>query len=259
MTHENITVVNSIKENWAVLVVFFVAIYLISRQNLLSGYGTFGFMMLLYYIVHAYHHHKNNIITMLHKYHHAYNDYFSWYSGILFEFNLTIVVYLFYLLTGYNIFDGWIILFYTIYYSSSHNINYAILKVNKVHSLHHKYVHTNLGVDFLDVAFGTKNTKETCVENMNHSIPNIIIATIVVLAIKHLYEINDTVKQYLPFCLAVCFILVTTFSVISSFYLYFFTVLGEQKKQISSEGKKKKECKKKCEKEDTEKKIETDI
>jgi hypothetical protein len=87
------------------------------------------------------------------------------------------------------------LLFFTLFYSSVHNINYGYFHVNNVHSLHHKHPLTNIGPDICDVIFGTKNPLNESVENTNHYIPNILIITILILCVKYFYYSNDFFKK----------------------------------------------------------------
>jgi hypothetical protein len=82
-------------------------------------------------------------------------------------------------------------------------------------------IYTNIGPDICDVAFNTKNPKNTEVENTNHYIPNIIIVTMIVLLIKYYFYTNDTIQHILVNSLIgfICFCVL--FISISSIYLYY--------------------------------------
>lgn len=220
---KNITVLNSLKENWLSWVLFLSAIYFISKENPLLGYITFFVAIYAAYIGHVYLHYVNNVFTALHKYHHQNNNYFSHYSQVVLEINCSSICYLFYKLTGELLGDPWTLFFALFFYSTVHNINYGLFRVNDVHYLHHKDVYANIGPDIFDVLFGTKHPTETCVENTNHYIPNIIIGTFITLAAKYLYNNNETVRNWTPTILFIFFTLTLTFAGLSSIYVYFFT------------------------------------
>ena len=114
------------------------------------------------------------------------------------------------------------VLLFAIFYSSVHNVNYGIFRVNDVHYLHHKHMLTNIGPDICDIIFKSKNSSNKQVENTNHYIPNIIIGTIIVLILKYFYYKDDFYKSWILF-LMYCFLgFSSSFAVLSSIYLYFF-------------------------------------
>jgi hypothetical protein len=221
----NITLFNSVKENWLSWLFFLASVYLISPQNLLFGYVTLFSQMFFYYAVHMYLHYRDNITTILHKYHQYNENSFSYYSGIIFELNYSIIHYIYYHLTGYLYADIWVVMFFALFYSSLHNINYGIFRVNKVHYLHHQMGNTNVGIDVFDVMFGSKHPDETVVENTDHYIPIIIAAAAITLITKYFYETNETVKYWLLTFVPIFFMFTLTFVVVSSVYLYFFNNL----------------------------------
>jgi hypothetical protein len=83
--------------------------------------------------------------------------------------------------------DEWIMFFIYIFYTTVHNINYSILKVNKYHFQHHQLPVSNMGPDIFDLLFGTKNKKTMENEQIDHYIPNILLSFLMVLFLKHLY------------------------------------------------------------------------
>jgi hypothetical protein len=217
----DITVINSIKENYLSWVCILISVFTISYPNYIKGYGTFFLMMILGHLSHYGIHFYRNILTILHHYHHENNNFFSHFIQILLEIAFVLVFAPFYFIYGTIFLDEWVLLLFVIFYSTVHNINYGIFRVNKVHSLHHQNIFTNMGPDICDILFRTKNKQETNVENTDHYIPNIIIGTIIVLFLQKLYK-NDANKPImiglLKLGLATCFIV--TF--ISSIYIWFF-------------------------------------
>ena len=217
----NMTFINSIKENLLSWLFIFISISIISYPNLSNGFVTFFVLLLLAYIVHAVSHYIRNVFTILHHYHHENTNLFSHYAQILMELTFPVIFYPIYLQYDTIFLDPWVIFLFVLFYSSVHNINYAIFRVNDVHYLHHQFINTNIGPDICDVIFNTKNPHNTCVENTNHYIPNIIIGTLIVLFIKYLYESNDKIKNMFLLILKAFFVLSTSFLVISSIYLIF--------------------------------------
>jgi hypothetical protein len=219
---ENITLINSLKENWLSWVLFLSAIYFISKENLVLGYFTFFSAITAAYVGHVYLHYENNLFTALHRYHHNNNNYFSHYSQVVLEINCSSICYGLYILTGEIWGDPWALFFALFFYSTVHNINYGLFKVNDVHYLHHKDVYANIGPDVFDVLFGTKHPTETCVENTNHYIPNIIIGAAITLAAKYLYNNNEMVRNFTPTFLFIFFTFTITFAGLASIYVYYF-------------------------------------
>ena len=231
ITQSNITVINSIKTNWMSWLCIIIAIVVISHKNIPLGVFTFLLLMVFAYLTHrSAHDYKyifgsKNILTVIHHYHHEHNDFFSHFSQAQLELTFPIIFTPLYYLYRNIFVDPWIVFLFVIFYSSVHNINYAIFRVNNVHSLHHKHIHTNIGPDICDVFFNSKNHKNTEVENTNHYIPNIIIGTILVLTVKYFYETNQFVNQYLPFTVITGLCISFAFLIIYSVYLYATEVL----------------------------------
>ena len=188
--NEKINIANSIIENYKCFLFFAIAIYLISYENYVWGLYSFNIVTLLSYWSHYLSHTTTNFFTIIHHYHHENDNFFSYYSEIFLEiFIIGIFIPLQYVL-NINIVNYWIALFVVFLYSSLHNYNYSILKVNNVHKLHHTNVETNYGPDLLDIMFGTKHPLESKVENIEHYRMNILLSTIVVLIIKKYIKID---------------------------------------------------------------------
>jgi hypothetical protein len=117
--------------------------------------------------------------------------------------------------------DEWIILFFVLFYTTIHNINYGRFRVNNVHSLHHKNYFTNLGPDFCDVIFGTKNPLNETVENTNHYIPNVIILTAIILCLQYFY-LNETFKNIFDKFICIFLLSCSALYIICSAYVYYF-------------------------------------
>jgi len=216
---KEVNVINSIKENYISHLCILISIYLISSENYFLGLITFIIITFISYNSHYESHKSKNIFTILHHYHHEHDNFLSHISQVLLELTSVGVFLPLYYIFGRNILNPWILLFFIIFYSTIHNINYSILKVNDVHKLHHESTKTNIGPDILDITFGTKNKQEISVENTNHYIPNIIITTIIVLLTKELYK-NDYYKDKLLFSLKLFLSFSFIFLTIISIYLW---------------------------------------
>ena len=177
-------------------------------------------MLFISYSVHYWSHTATNFWNILHHYHHAHNNFFSYISQIFLELNFISITYFLNCIFNYIyntvFFDEWIVLFSVMFYSSVHNINYGIFHVNDVHSLHHKNVQTNIGPDICDVIFNTKHKKNKFAENTNHYIPNLIIILFITLFLKYNHNKNiNTIFFYI-------FSFIFLFCLLSSVYLYIF-------------------------------------
>ena len=218
----NINVFESIKTNFLSWLFITIAIILVSYPLLKAGFITFFILLLLVYFAHKASHDYLNVFTILHHYHHDNDNFFSHFSQILVELSLGfLIVPLYYLSNKYlgnNYIDIWCALFFVLFYSTIHNINYGQFRVNKVHYLHHKSMYTNIGPDICDIAFGTKHPDSKEVENTNHYIPNVIIITMIILFIK--YICDDNVKNILLNTAYILIPLMLLFITISSIYLY---------------------------------------
>jgi len=84
-------------------------------------------------------------------------------------------------ITGIWIVPPSIILFYGIWYTSVHIVNYSIIG-SQVHRDHHKNVGTNFGPDVIDQMFGTNH--EPMKEDLIPLAPNMVIAFGIVFALK---------------------------------------------------------------------------
>jgi hypothetical protein len=190
--------VKSITKNYKSWVCMFVAIYFVSKPNLIEGYFTFGIMLLFSYYIHKETHAVRNFLTIAHHYHHENNNFISHFVQILLEFQAGcgLNMLLYYLFNG-RFFSTWAMMFSYLFYTSVHNINYSIYHVNHIHELHHKYQDTNMGPDICDIIGGTKNENMSAneyIENTDHYIFNIIAGAIIVLIIQNLYS-NDNYKE----------------------------------------------------------------
>lgn len=233
MEKNNINVLTSLKTNYLSWIVILLSISIISQPFIAAGFITFFSLLLFAYFVHRGSHDFRNVFTILHHYHHENDNFFSHFSQIILELSLGLLVVPLYYYLGDNYINIWTAILFTLFYSTVHNYNYGQLRVNDVHFLHHKEINTNIGPDICDIAFNTKNKKNTEVENTDHYIPNIIIITVLVLVIKYFVSNND-IKQM---SLNIFYIFMTIFAVfisISSIYLYFTYDKKENKENIEN-------------------------
>jgi hypothetical protein len=170
----------SVKMNWTMWLAYTIALLLVARDDIVLGVGTFFALVGGAYFVHRFSHLEKNFFTILHHYHHENNNWFAYVSQLMMELLFGVVVaptsY-----AGYGM-NPYVVLLFVLVYSSVHNVNYGLLKVNAVHSRHHENIHQNIGPDVCDILFQTKHGEP---EDTSHYVPNIIAATTVVLLIKH--------------------------------------------------------------------------
>jgi hypothetical protein len=213
--------VTSITQNYKSWVCMFVAIYFVSKPNLIEGYFTFGVMLLFSYYIHKETHAVRNFLTIAHHYHHEHNNFISNFVQILLEFQAGCGLnMLFHYLFDGRFFNTWAMMLSYLFYTSVHNINYSIYHVNHIHELHHKYQDTNMGPDICDIIGGTKNENmpsNEYIENTDHYILNIIVGAIIVLIIQNLYsndsykEIMDSIANYSLSTAAILIFIITTY------------------------------------------------
>jgi len=155
---------------------------------------TFIIGMISSHIIHYWHHFEHSYPhNIIHDYHHRYNLPFNHFIQILLEFvSITGIIPLKYFLMEslpfLYLIDDWIVIFYYLFYTTIHNINYTIFHVNHVHEIHHREFVKNMGPDICDIIFGTKYKPADGLENTDHYIPNIIFCTIVVLSLKYIWN-----------------------------------------------------------------------
>jgi hypothetical protein len=214
----DISVIGSIKKNILSWLCIFISVCIVSYPHISIGLLTFIMLLFYSYYIHYIAHNVRNVFTIIHHYHHENNDFFAHISQILLEITFPIVLIPVYLLYNTIYFNPWVIGLYGFFYSTVHNVNYSILKVNNVHSRHHKNIFTNIGPDICDVIFKTKNSEDTTCENTIHYIPNVIIGTIIVLSLKYCCQ-NETVKTILIDILIFFLTFSLIFLFISALYL----------------------------------------
>ena len=217
--NNNISLTASLKENYLSYFCILFSVFLLSSDNFFVGILTFFIILCLSYSEHKNAHLFKNIFTIIHFYHHENNNLFSHFIQVLLEFTAIGIFMPLYYIFGTIFLNPWVLMFFVLFYSSVHNINYSIFHINSVHKLHHEFVHTNIGPDILDIIFKTKNYREKNVENTNHYIPNIIISTFIVFLVKFFWN-NDNNKKNMLWLLHNFFIVSFTILIITSIYLW---------------------------------------
>jgi hypothetical protein len=220
MENNNITVLNSLKNNYICWLIIIIAVIIVSYPNNSAGLITFITLLLTGYFVHRFSHDFRNVFTILHHYHHENNNFFSHFSQILLELSFIVSIVPAYYFLGDKYVNVWTAILFILFYSSVHNYNYGQLRVNDVHFLHHQNIHTNIGPDICDVAFNTKHPTNTEVEDTTHYIPNIVIITFLICILKYFYS-NDKIKDILVNIYIGFSVFCVLFISISSIYLYF--------------------------------------
>ena len=90
------------------------------------------------------------------------------------------ILYIYIFSLNINVYN---ILLWCLVYSSFHNINYNLMEEPLIHQEHHKNIFTNIGIDIVDVIFGSKYD-DAHIENINHYAINIVIITGILLYFK---------------------------------------------------------------------------
>ena len=198
-------------KSWAVL---FISAIIMNRTTLLKTWSMYLVMVLYAYVGHRIAHEPFAfMINRAHIYHHENTDWTSHLIQVCIEISASLspLVFLYYILKldyVFYPFDPYIITLMSIFYISTHNINYGLMRVNKVHSKHHQDYSVNYGPDFCDIIFRTKYPKDG-IENTDHYIPNIIVATIITFCFRHFYEKTE-IKQQIQDGLMISYSLITT-------------------------------------------------
>jgi hypothetical protein len=218
--------IDSLKINYKSWIIIIVSFLFINPLNVGGSLFTFIIMILIVHVVHYFAHCKSAYPgNLVHLYHHDHNNWFSHFIQIVLEFVALTSVILVKYFCGTGIFykyfsqfmDEWVIWFSYLFYTSVHNINYSYFHVNKVHELHHKLKLQNIGPDVCDVLFGTKYDAQNDLENTDHYIPNIVVASLIVWLMKYFWNNSSNKEAYIViFCVifAVCSILLLETTVV---------------------------------------------
>ena len=227
--NKNYNIINFIQyliKNYKTNVLFIVIFYYLCSDNLFIGFITSIYYIFMFYIFHIFAHIKSlSFISYLHLQHHSNNSLFGYINEIAFEIMYFLVTPL--LLQKFFLFDSlnnFIILFFFIIIQSIHIINYSVFHVNNIHEKHHiSYDKTpnrvkNFGPDAADILFGTKYKPDTNIENVDHLIPNILVAFCVVYYLQYCWK--KTQNKILMMLFYKIFILIAII-----FYLLLFIII----------------------------------
>jgi hypothetical protein len=125
--------------------------------------------------------------------HHEKKGYISRFIELSIETIQQVIWFIVYAIFQYildiQIVSNTALLFMAILYTSTHTINYSLLGSNVTksykHESHHKNPNVNYSPDFMDHIFGTNS--DSTLENMSHTIPNILCSFVLVYFLKSLY------------------------------------------------------------------------
>lgn len=183
--------INCIKYNANFYFIFFtMALYIgILTGDFIRGAITIVLILVFSYFSHRASHHIYPY-NILHKVHHTEQHNKKWWARILEWFVnflqiggimlIPINIY-FEKLFKTKLLNNYVILYYSIVYTTHHMINYHYMEID-THARHHRDESTNYGPDYMDVLMGTKQDNSTF-EDMRWTIMNSIAATILVMSI----------------------------------------------------------------------------
>jgi len=212
--------------NYKSCLLYFICSFILCDYNCLMAIICFLYGYFVCYIGHYIMHidlFYFNVHSISHVYHHNNNSLFAYLLNYIIEYltitNNIVIKYVFQQF-GYNylFINEWIMLFLYFIYTTVHNINYSIFKVNNYHVKHHQNELTNLGPDIFDFLCGSKNKESLEHECIDHYIPNIIIAFIIVLSLKYIYcFVNKEIICDIFICL---FFVTNIIAILSCIYIF---------------------------------------
>ena len=215
---------DSILLNYKTWILYLICSTIICDGSILLGLVSFLYTYLACYAGHYLMHldfFYCNIYSLCHCHHHVNSELTGYLMNCITEF-LTLAnnIVLKYVLNQFelvNLFsiNPWMVFFLYFIYTTVHNINYGIFHVNDYHVIHHAEPITNIGPDFYDLIFGTKNKETFTNEYIDHFIPNICFAFICVLLLKELYKHHSSTMNTL-----FIFLWITLSAIISMFGLH---------------------------------------
>ncbi len=194
----------SIKLNYKTVLLQLLAIYFLKGENysFLGSVLTVLLAMAFSHIIHFMSHVPAAYpFNITHVYHHNNSDWFAAFIQCVLEFvAVTSIIFFkdglkFFLSIDLSFLNSWAILLYYLIYTTVHNINYSIFHVNNVHENHHRLINKNMGPDFCDLAFGTKHDPINSIENLDHYLPNIVGAFIIIYTLQKFVTGLDAGKQ----------------------------------------------------------------
>lgn len=195
-------VTESIYVNYKIWSLFTLFSIILCNGDIFRGITTFLYAYMYSYIGHALMHSDltfysiYGIYSISHYWHDRNSDWMTNLVNIIAEFsilvfNYNLPKYLFATFPGNPmnyLIDEWVGLFYCIIFISVHYINYTHYKVNQFHVKHHVQSDANFSPDFFDIIFDTKHPDSLEPENIEHEIPNTILAFAITFAMKCIYD-----------------------------------------------------------------------
>jgi hypothetical protein len=179
----------SILLNYKSWILIFFSIFLIEQEKYIQAVITFFCMIFSAYCTHYYSHFDFWFpLNITHIEHHNHDNWFAHFVEILLELSFFLAMLVFKYLFKIEFLNTWCILYFYLFYTTIHNINYTIFRVNNVHQKHHELMKFNYGPEIFDVIFNTKKNPETDLENTDHYIWNIVILTPIVIFLKHFFK-----------------------------------------------------------------------
>lgn len=194
---------NNIKKsiiiNYKTWIFLLISSYLVCDYKILSGIFNYILGILYIYFGHRYYHSPySTTYYYIHTYHHDHTDNNSVLFEIIMEFTGTMmpIIVLYCLFNFQKIIEGfnpYVYLFFALFYSTVHIINYTYLRINDMHMKHHTNISGNYFPDICDLIFDTKHEPDD-VENTDHWLPNIIAVTLIVLLTKTFFRNSSNQK-----------------------------------------------------------------
>lgn len=191
-------ILQSLQINYKTFLLLFVVLVILSKNNYLVCFITFFVLLFSSYLAHYFYHCEIFYpMNVVHIYHHENNNFFSHFIQLVLEFATACFILCIHYLFGTPLFlNEWILLFFYIFYTTIHNVNYGFFHINDVHELHHKMLNKNFGPDICDIVFQTKHDVENSIENIDHYIINIIVVFIFIYYLKQLCEKEENKKRF---------------------------------------------------------------
>jgi len=216
------------KLNYKSCILYFICSFILCDYNFVMAIVCFLYGYFVCYLGHCIMHidlFYLNIHSISHVYHHHNSSLFAYLLNYIIEYlTITNNIVIKYVVKqfGYNylFINEWIILFLYLIYTTVHNINYSIFKVNDYHVKHHQDESSNIGPDIFDFLCGSKNKETFQHECIDHYIPNIIIAFIIVLSLKFIYFYCCTNQEILCNIFIFLFFVTNIIAVLSCIYIF---------------------------------------
>lgn len=232
---ENLNIINRINRitsffiiNYKSCLLYFICSFVLCDYNILLAIICFIFGYFVCYLGHRCMHIDLlyfNIHSISHVYHHNNTSWFAYILNYVIEYlTITDNIVIKYIFNqfGINCFfiNEWITLFLYFIYTTVHNINYGIFKVNKYHFYHHDNASTNIGPDIFDFFCISKNSNTIDHECIDHYIPNIIGAFCIVWILKSIYLTKKYNDLYFNIFISL-FSLSQIFCIIVCIYIFY--------------------------------------